>query len=368
MRFALGAFERGDPLAGGSSIQPASRLELVLVDAEGAVQQTLTPPDGARDLLPAEYAYRLTESAHPRPRRRRVPLPGDRPRATSRPAADPPFARVHRQVKTVTLYTRPGCHLCDDARAALLRLQRSTPFTLEEIDIEGDDALHRAYLERIPVIHARRGPRLRLLPRRGGAHRAAQERRLEWLGHELRRRRDQVRRHARRRGRWAAGRPAFAGCRCPTLPLPPGPDPGPEDGQGDDLLPGAVGVHARQLHADPPRPLRLRQVRQARGRLQRRLAGLPDPQDPADLRPAQHRAVRRRPPRQGDRLERHLRRPRLPRRRDLRPREGEDRREGRQHARSAIPTTSSRSSRRRTSSSACWPSRPPPRSRSPISS
>ena len=63
VRFALGAFERGDPLAGGSTIQPASRLELELVDAEGAVQQTLTPPDGARDLLPAEYAYRLTESA-----------------------------------------------------------------------------------------------------------------------------------------------------------------------------------------------------------------------------------------------------------------------------------------------------------------
>ena len=55
-------------------------------------------------------------------------------------------------MKTVTLYTRPGCHLCDDARAALLRVQRETPFTLAEIDIESDDALHRAYLERIPVI------------------------------------------------------------------------------------------------------------------------------------------------------------------------------------------------------------------------
>jgi glutaredoxin len=55
-------------------------------------------------------------------------------------------------VKTVTLYTRPGCHLCDDARAALIRLQQYTPFALEEIDIESDDALHRAYLERIPVI------------------------------------------------------------------------------------------------------------------------------------------------------------------------------------------------------------------------
>jgi glutaredoxin len=56
-------------------------------------------------------------------------------------------------MKTVTLYTRPGCHLCDDARAKLLALRRRTLFTLEEIDIEQDDALHRAYLERIPVIH-----------------------------------------------------------------------------------------------------------------------------------------------------------------------------------------------------------------------
>jgi glutaredoxin len=55
-------------------------------------------------------------------------------------------------MKTVTLYTRPGCHLCDDARAALLELRERTPFTLEEIDIEQDDALHAAYLERIPVI------------------------------------------------------------------------------------------------------------------------------------------------------------------------------------------------------------------------
>jgi glutaredoxin len=53
---------------------------------------------------------------------------------------------------TVTLYTRPGCHLCDDARAALVRVQRQHPFTLTEIDIESDDALHRALLERIPVV------------------------------------------------------------------------------------------------------------------------------------------------------------------------------------------------------------------------
>jgi Subtilase family len=59
VRFTLGAFDRGDPLAGGTSLQPASRLELTLIDADGAVQRRLTPPGGARDLLPAEYAYTL---------------------------------------------------------------------------------------------------------------------------------------------------------------------------------------------------------------------------------------------------------------------------------------------------------------------
>ena len=55
-------------------------------------------------------------------------------------------------MSTVTLYTRPGCHLCDDARAAIERVRERTPFSLVEIDIESDDALHRAYLERIPVV------------------------------------------------------------------------------------------------------------------------------------------------------------------------------------------------------------------------
>jgi glutaredoxin len=55
-------------------------------------------------------------------------------------------------VRTVTLYGRPGCHLCDDARAALERVRAGTPFTLEEVDIDGDDALFKRYLERIPVV------------------------------------------------------------------------------------------------------------------------------------------------------------------------------------------------------------------------
>jgi glutaredoxin len=53
---------------------------------------------------------------------------------------------------TITLYGRPGCHLCDEARAALLTLQAETPFALEERDIESDPALLHRYLERIPVV------------------------------------------------------------------------------------------------------------------------------------------------------------------------------------------------------------------------
>ncbi len=53
---------------------------------------------------------------------------------------------------TVVLYGRPGCHLCDDAREILLRVRSEHPFVLQERDIERDDALFAAYLERIPVV------------------------------------------------------------------------------------------------------------------------------------------------------------------------------------------------------------------------
>jgi glutaredoxin len=52
----------------------------------------------------------------------------------------------------VVLYGKPDCHLCDDARAVLERVRAEIPFALHERDITTDDALHRAYLERIPVV------------------------------------------------------------------------------------------------------------------------------------------------------------------------------------------------------------------------
>ena len=53
---------------------------------------------------------------------------------------------------TVTLYGKPGCCLCDDARAELERVRARVPFELEEVDVSLDATLHREYGERIPVV------------------------------------------------------------------------------------------------------------------------------------------------------------------------------------------------------------------------
>ena len=55
-------------------------------------------------------------------------------------------------MSTVVLYGREGCCLCDDAREVLERVRRRRPFELQERDIDRDEALLRAYLERIPVV------------------------------------------------------------------------------------------------------------------------------------------------------------------------------------------------------------------------
>jgi len=54
---------------------------------------------------------------------------------------------------TIVLYSRPDCHLCDEARAGLEQmLAEGHGFELREIDIDGDDELFKRYLERIPVV------------------------------------------------------------------------------------------------------------------------------------------------------------------------------------------------------------------------
>jgi glutaredoxin len=56
-------------------------------------------------------------------------------------------------VSVVTLYSRPGCHLCDEARDSILARRPELPrFELREVNIEADEELHARYLERIPVV------------------------------------------------------------------------------------------------------------------------------------------------------------------------------------------------------------------------
>jgi glutaredoxin len=53
----------------------------------------------------------------------------------------------------VVVYSRPGCHLCEEALTAIVALHREGyRFELHEIDIESDEDLLRAHLERIPVV------------------------------------------------------------------------------------------------------------------------------------------------------------------------------------------------------------------------
>ena len=52
----------------------------------------------------------------------------------------------------VTLYGKPGCCLCDDARAEVAAAQTERDFELTEVDVSIDPRLWNAYGERIPVL------------------------------------------------------------------------------------------------------------------------------------------------------------------------------------------------------------------------
>jgi len=52
----------------------------------------------------------------------------------------------------VIVYSRPGCHLCDEAKTAIENSRSSDFYTLEEVNIESDDELLRKYKHDIPVV------------------------------------------------------------------------------------------------------------------------------------------------------------------------------------------------------------------------
>ena len=52
----------------------------------------------------------------------------------------------------LTIYSRPGCHLCDVMKEVVERVRHTIPITLEEIDISGDRELEERYGLEIPVL------------------------------------------------------------------------------------------------------------------------------------------------------------------------------------------------------------------------
>jgi len=61
---------------------------------------------------------------------------------------------MDRIVIALTIYSRPGCHLCDDMKGVVNRVvqRTATPVTIEEIDISTDGELERRYGLEIPVL------------------------------------------------------------------------------------------------------------------------------------------------------------------------------------------------------------------------
>lgn len=66
------------------------------------------------------------------------------PATAGRPAAD--------ASPRITVLSRPGCHLCEEAVAELAPLARDAGTGIAEVDIDRDDELLRRHLERIPVV------------------------------------------------------------------------------------------------------------------------------------------------------------------------------------------------------------------------
>ncbi len=55
-------------------------------------------------------------------------------------------------MRTVTLYSAAGCHLCDRAREVLEGVRAEVPFAFEEVDIAGDPELEERHREWLPVV------------------------------------------------------------------------------------------------------------------------------------------------------------------------------------------------------------------------
>ena len=59
--------------------------------------------------------------------------------------------RIHLVI-AVTIYSRQGCHLCDQMKAVVERVGQSVAIAVEEIDVSTDPALEARYGGEVPVL------------------------------------------------------------------------------------------------------------------------------------------------------------------------------------------------------------------------
>ncbi|HEY6769561.1 MAG TPA: glutaredoxin family protein [Candidatus Sulfotelmatobacter sp.] len=63
-------------------------------------------------------------------------------------------AKISRMTppRTVVVYSRKGCHLCEVVKESLSKLSRRGGFTWEEVDVDSNHELRREYNDQVPVI------------------------------------------------------------------------------------------------------------------------------------------------------------------------------------------------------------------------
>jgi glutaredoxin len=54
---------------------------------------------------------------------------------------------------TITIYSRQGCHLCEEAHSTLESMREELNFEIKVIDIDQDAELIKLYSDQVPVIH-----------------------------------------------------------------------------------------------------------------------------------------------------------------------------------------------------------------------
>jgi glutaredoxin len=67
---------------------------------------------------------------------------------------------ISETARTITLYTRPGCHLCEDAADLLEQLAARLNLMIVEVNILEDVNLYERYKHSIPVVAIGGGPTL----------------------------------------------------------------------------------------------------------------------------------------------------------------------------------------------------------------